>query len=306
MAKLLIKNIELLHTPNGEMQNIAVEDNKIVYVGKDVPADFAADEIVDGKGKLATAGMVNTHGHVSMTLLRSYADDMALMDWLQNKIWPIEDKMDANDIYWGAMLGIVEMLKGGTTCFADMYAFMEDVARACAETGIRANLSRGLIGQRLAAGTVQAGVATTVFSDTEAATYFGRGSVLHQMARAAIKANRIVGEMGIQRRGLVEEDLAGYKIPFLEGIWLRGPYLHNGSVPSLRDLLEAPAARPRAPGHRRRNHRLSLCLDRRGAAGPEISRRTRPAGNRPAQPHPRICDDEPRHRGRRRGHPRRQ
>ena len=68
------------------------------------------------------------------------------MDWLQNKIWPIEDKMDANDIYWGAMLGIVEMLKGGTTCFADMYAFMEDVARACAETGIRANLSRGLIG----------------------------------------------------------------------------------------------------------------------------------------------------------------
>ena len=50
MAKLLIKNIELLHTPNGEMQNIAVEDNKIVYVGKDVPADFAADESVDGKG----------------------------------------------------------------------------------------------------------------------------------------------------------------------------------------------------------------------------------------------------------------
>ena len=146
MSKTLIKNIELLQTPNGELQNIAIEDNKIIYVGSEVPADFAADEIVDGKGKLATAGMVNTHGHVSMTLLRSYADDMALMDWLQNKIWPIEDKMDANDIYWGAMLGIVEMLKGGTACFADMYAFMEDVARACAETGIRANLSRGLIG----------------------------------------------------------------------------------------------------------------------------------------------------------------
>lgn len=146
MSKLLIKNVELLETPNGELQCIAVEDNKITYVGADVPADFAADEVLDGKGKLATAGMVNTHGHVSMTLLRSYADDMALMDWLQNKIWPVEDKMNANDIYWGAMLGIVEMLKGGTTCFADMYAFMEDVARACAETGIRANLSRGLIG----------------------------------------------------------------------------------------------------------------------------------------------------------------
>ena len=146
MGKLLIKNIELLHTPNGELQNIAIEDKSIAYIGKEVPAGFESAEMVDGKGMLATAGMVNTHGHVSMTLLRSYADDMALMDWLENKIWPIEAKMDANDIYWGAMLGIVEMIKSGTTCFADMYCFMEDVAKACVETGMRANLCRGLIG----------------------------------------------------------------------------------------------------------------------------------------------------------------
>ena len=146
MGKLLIKNVELLHTPNGVMQNVAIEDTKITYVGKEIPTGYEAADVVDGKGKLATAGMVNTHGHVSMTLLRSYADDMALMDWLENKIWPIEAKMDAKDIYWGAMLGIVEMLKGGTTCFADMYCFMEDVARACLETGIRAKLCRGLIG----------------------------------------------------------------------------------------------------------------------------------------------------------------
>lgn len=146
MSKLLLKNIELLGTPNGEANVIAVEDGKISYIGKDLPDSFAADEVIDGKGMLATAGMVNTHGHVSMTLLRSYADDMALMDWLENKIWPIEAKMNAKDIYWGAMLGIAEMLKSGTTCFADMYCFMDDVARAVAETGIRANLSRGLIG----------------------------------------------------------------------------------------------------------------------------------------------------------------
>lgn len=147
MSKVLIKNIELLNTPNGEMYCIAVQDEKIVAIGKEAPADFVADEVVDGKGKLATAGMVNTHGHVSMTLLRSYADDMALMDWLENKIWPIEAKMDAEDIYWGAMLGIVEMLKGGTTAFADMYGpYMERVAEAVAETGMRANLCRGLIG----------------------------------------------------------------------------------------------------------------------------------------------------------------
>ena len=91
MSKLLIKNVELLHTPNGDLYYIAVEDNKITYVGKDMPENMQDAEIVDGKGKLATAGMVNTHGHVSMTLLRSYADDMELMDWLQYKIWPIED-----------------------------------------------------------------------------------------------------------------------------------------------------------------------------------------------------------------------
>lgn len=147
MSKVLIKNIELLNTPNGEMYCIAIKDKKIVAIGKEASVDFAADEIVDGKGKLATAGMVNTHGHVSMTLLRSYADDMALMDWLENKIWPIEGKMDSDDIYWGAMLGIVEMLKGGTTAFADMYGpNMERVAEAVAETGMRANLCRGLIG----------------------------------------------------------------------------------------------------------------------------------------------------------------
>lgn len=146
MSKLLLKNIELLDTPNGEANVIAIEDGKISYIGKDLPDSFAADEVIDGKDMLATAGMVNTHGHVSMTLLRSYADDMALMDWLENKIWPIEAKMNAKDIYWGAMLGIAEMLKSGTTCFADMYCFMDDVARAVAETGIRANLSRGLIG----------------------------------------------------------------------------------------------------------------------------------------------------------------
>lgn len=146
MSNLLIKNIELLNTPNGQVNYIAVRDQKITYIGSTEPADFQADTIIDGKGMLATAGMVNTHGHVSMTLLRSYADDMSLMDWLENKIWPIEAKMNVKDIYWGAMLGIAEMLKGGTTCFADMYCFMDDVAKACAETGIRANLSRGLIG----------------------------------------------------------------------------------------------------------------------------------------------------------------
>lgn len=144
----LIKQAHVV-LPDGSVKitDIAVQDNKIVKIGKIKPEDnFVADKIINGKDKLATAGFVNAHTHVSMTLLRSYADDMKLMDWLQNKIWPIEAQMKKQDIYWGAMLGIVEMIKGGTTTFADMYGDMDQVAKACIDTDIRAVLSRGMIG----------------------------------------------------------------------------------------------------------------------------------------------------------------
>lgn len=142
----LIKNI-LTVLPDGTIKKtaIAIKNDVISSVG-DVPPDFVADSIIEGQGKLAIPGFVNAHTHVSMTLLRSYADDMKLMDWLNNKIWPVEAKMNKDDIYWGAMLGIAEMIKTGTTTFADMYGDMEKVAEAVETTGIRAVLSRGMIG----------------------------------------------------------------------------------------------------------------------------------------------------------------
>ncbi|OYT55646.1 MAG: hypothetical protein B6U68_04505 [Candidatus Aenigmarchaeota archaeon ex4484_14] len=79
-----------------------------------------------------------------MTLFRGYGDDVSLQDWLEKKIFPVEDKLKPKDIYWGSMLGIVEMIKSGTTCFNDMYYFMSEVARAADKSGIRAVLSRGL------------------------------------------------------------------------------------------------------------------------------------------------------------------
>lgn len=94
----------------------------------------------------ATPGLVNAHTHASMTLLRSYSDDKALMDWLRKDIWPVEAKMTREDIYWGAALAAVEMIKSGTTAFADMYGpCMEEVAKVVDESGLRGSLSRGLI-----------------------------------------------------------------------------------------------------------------------------------------------------------------
>lgn len=142
----LIKNASLL-LPDGRVTegNLAVEGNTIAAVG-DVEENWAADVVIDGKDKFAVPGFVNAHTHISMTLLRSYADDMKLMDWLETKIWPVEAKMKKEDIYCGAMLAAVEMIRGGTTTFADMYGDMEQVAEATIESGLRGVLARGMIG----------------------------------------------------------------------------------------------------------------------------------------------------------------
>jgi 5-methylthioadenosine/S-adenosylhomocysteine deaminase len=127
---------------------LIVEGNRIAEVGEGAYAGATEgfDRVIDAKGKLAMPGLINTHGHAAMTLLRGYADDLPLQEWLQDRCWPIEDKMTPEDIYWGTQLAILEMLKGGTTTFTDMYFEMDGVAKAAEASGIRAVLSRGLIG----------------------------------------------------------------------------------------------------------------------------------------------------------------
>ena len=132
--------------PDGavETANIFISGDKISAIGG---GDVDGVEIIDGRGKFATPGLINAHTHASMTLLRSFSDDKSLMDWLQKDIWPVEAKMTRRDIYWGAALAAVEMIRGGTTAFADMYGpFMEEVAKVVDESGLRGSLSRGIIG----------------------------------------------------------------------------------------------------------------------------------------------------------------
>ncbi|WP_018133293.1 amidohydrolase [Effusibacillus pohliae] len=126
---------------------VVIEGNRIRAVGQgDFQPGQPVGREIDAAGKVLLPGLVNTHGHAAMVLLRGYADDLPLMEWLETKCWPIEDRMTADDVYWGAQLAILEMLKSGTTCFTDMYYFMDEVARAAADSGIRAVLSRGMVG----------------------------------------------------------------------------------------------------------------------------------------------------------------
>lgn len=147
MSKLLIKGASVLQPDyTVEVADIAIEGQDILAVGE-LPADFVADQVIEGKDHFAVPGLVNAHTHASMTLLRSYADDLALMDWLNNHIWPIEAKMKERDIRVGAELAVLEMIRTGTTAYADMYGpWMESVADVTIQAGIRGILARGPIG----------------------------------------------------------------------------------------------------------------------------------------------------------------
>ncbi len=103
--------------------------------------------VIDCQGNVVMPGLINTHCHVSMTILRGYADDLALMEWLNNHIWPFEAKMTPEQMKLGAKLGIVEMLQGGVTSFVDMYWNEHKIAEAVEELGIRAVLGCNIIDQ---------------------------------------------------------------------------------------------------------------------------------------------------------------
>ena len=116
-------------------------------IAKIAPAGTLCGEAAfDGRGGTAMLpGFVNAHGHAAMTMLRGLGEELPLMEWLQKKIWPVENKLDADTAYIGAQLALMEMLSTGTTCFADMYFFMDSVAEAVLAGGMRAGLSRGIV-----------------------------------------------------------------------------------------------------------------------------------------------------------------
>ncbi len=148
MPSLLIKNCDWVVTQDNKREvfrdaSILIQDGEIKQIGKNLRSP--ADSEVDGHGKIAMPGLINTHTHLSMTMFRGYADDMLLQDWLQKKIWPLEAKLTGEACYYGALLGSAEMIQSGTTSFMDMYFFMDDVAKAVAESGLRGFLSYGII-----------------------------------------------------------------------------------------------------------------------------------------------------------------
>jgi len=115
---------------------------EILAVGDDVGG---GDERLDAEGCLVMPGLVNAHCHAAMTLLRGYADDKPLDAWLREDIWPAEAELGAEDVRAGTELALVEMIRSGTTAFADMYFHVPEVADAVEDAGVRARLGHGVV-----------------------------------------------------------------------------------------------------------------------------------------------------------------
>lgn len=157
--------------PKGDSFEIKNTD---VYVTDDIisgigaqPESFVADRVFDGKNKLLSVGLVNAHNHAYMSVFRNSADDVLFEDWLYNKILPKEDLLTEEDLYWGTQLSCLEMLKSGTTAFLDMHISKNVVPRAVIDVGMRAVISKGIVG----AGTADYGMERLAWAKEEIENY---------------------------------------------------------------------------------------------------------------------------------------
>lgn len=152
MEKKLIKNCDLLSFENGKAeflagQDILIEGSKIHSIGKSGTIEHEPKiETISADGLLAVPGFINTHAHVPMVLLRNLAEDMTPTEWFNDYIWPMESNLTEEDVYWGAQLGIAEMIENGVTCVADHYFYVDRIAEAVEQSGIRANLVWAVFG----------------------------------------------------------------------------------------------------------------------------------------------------------------
>ncbi|MFH2043887.1 MAG: amidohydrolase [Pseudomonadota bacterium] len=142
-ADILILNgtLILMDRDNTVIENgaVAVKKDIITATGKaEELSPYKAAKIIDANGGIIMPGLINAHTHASMAIFRGLADDLPLMDWLNDHIFPAESKLTPERVYDGALLACAEMIQSGITCFCDMYLFEDHVAKAASDAGIRA------------------------------------------------------------------------------------------------------------------------------------------------------------------------
>jgi 5-methylthioadenosine/S-adenosylhomocysteine deaminase len=153
---LVIRNCHVLQNPPGgavtidRNHDIFVIDNQIVDIQPtaDRTMSEAKLDVVNGDGLLAIPGLINTHAHAPMVIFRGLAEDVSIERWFNEYMWPLESNLTEEDVYWGMLLALVEMIESGVTTVADHYFFMDRAAQAVREAGTRAALGYAVFGDR--------------------------------------------------------------------------------------------------------------------------------------------------------------
>lgn len=145
---ILIKNCNLISMSDKrekleENIDILIKNGKIAKVNKDIKEK--ADKVIDANRKIVMPGLINTHAHVPMSIFRETLDGYNLQDWLEKKIWPMEDKLTKEDIYYASMLSFLEMIKTGCATINDMYFYGEEIIKAAIQLGVRLETTRTLV-----------------------------------------------------------------------------------------------------------------------------------------------------------------
>ena len=140
---ILIKDTTII-SDETKKASILIVDDTIQEISTKLNKNDA-EKVIDGTNKITMPGLINTHSHVAMTLLRGVGDDQSLQTWLNEYIWPKEANLNEELVYLGSKLAMAEMIKTGTTTFNDMYFYVEETAKAVDESGIRAVLGYGMI-----------------------------------------------------------------------------------------------------------------------------------------------------------------
>ena len=137
-------SMDLKRDKQFEIMDVVFSDNKIIYVGNGYHGEY--DKVIDATGKIVMPGLINCHTHLGMSIFRSTNDDLTLDSWLNDKIWPIEDRLTDDDLYYTTLLSMVEMIKTGSTCFNDMYFGYKGSIPAIKKCGVRGIYGRCLMG----------------------------------------------------------------------------------------------------------------------------------------------------------------
>lgn len=209
--------------------NILTEGDTIRYIGAEVPPGYTG-AVYDGRGKVALPGFFNLHCHVPMTLLRGYGEGLPLHRWLE-RMFPFEALLTEEDKYWGALLGIAEMLASGTVSFSDMYVARDAILRAVDDSGIKANLSCGALPGK---GT------RVLFADDQSFA----GTQLLRREAAALGHGRIIAELAIHAEYTSEAPIVRDIADFAAQTGMR---IHLHLSETQREHEEAKAARGMTP-----------------------------------------------------------